>query len=222
MIGLGLVHAACALIMLIFTIGIYNQKPDVRKYESSLARMPVILQSALPAFLIIILAGNLGLVSGHLAFPAWMMDAFGLIIHEGGHFFTSWAGELIHAFGGTLFEVGVPAGLTVWFLRRNCKRLGALSLSWMSVALFNVAKYSGDAQKLELDLLGSPRTIEEKMIGHDWYNILSMLGLLDATPVISGLFWSVALVAGLSAIALATWVIYDDHRADAVFDQKLS
>ncbi|MEM6557859.1 MAG: hypothetical protein AAF642_18380 [Pseudomonadota bacterium] len=221
MIGLGLVHAACAVIMLIFAIGIYNQKPDIQKYESALAGLPILLQSGLSIFLIIILAGNLQLVTGLLAFPSWLIDAFGLIIHEGGHFFTSWAGELIHFFGGTLFEIGVPAGLTLWFLCRNCKRLGALTLGWMSVALFSVASYSGDAQKLELSLLGSP-SMEQKLMGHDWYNILRILDLLEATPIISDTFWSMAMVAGLSAIAVSVWAIYGDHRAKAVFDQKLS
>ena len=221
MIGLGLVHAACAVIVLIFAIGIYNQKPDIQKYESALAGLPMILQSGLPVFLIIILTGNLKLVSGLLAFPTWLIDAFGVIVHEGGHFFTSWAGDLIHFFGGTLFEVGVPAGLTLWFLCRNCKRLGALTLGWMSVALFSVARYSGDAQKLELSLIGSP-SMEQKLLGHDWYNILRIMDLLEATPVISDAFWSMAMVAGLSAIALAVWASYGDHRAKAVFDQKLS
>jgi len=220
--GLFLVHGACAMIALILAIGIYNQKPAIQKYEAPLSALPNPLHAAIPVSLISTLAASHPRVSATPAAPAHKRTYLGIIPHEGGHFFTMWAGDLIHFFGGTLFEVGVPAGLTLWFLRRNGKRLGALTLGWMSVALFNVATYSGDAQKLELNLIGSPSSIEEKMLGHDWYNILTMLGLLEATPLISDLFWSIALIAGLSAIALSGWAIYADHRADAVLDQKLS
>lgn len=220
--AMGLVHAACGVILMSFAIGFYRHKPDIQKYESILSGMPLFAQAMFTTFLIIILAGGLGFGSGPVNVSAQLIDTFGLIVHEGGHFLMSWAGDFIHTFGGTLFEVGVPAGLAIWFLLSNCYRLGACALAWMSVALFSVARYAGDAQDLELNLLGASGSLEDKMIGHDWYNMLGSLGLLDSTPVVSDVIWSMALVAGLAAIALSSWAVYIDHRAKAVFDQKLS
>ncbi|MEM7460356.1 MAG: hypothetical protein AAF331_12895 [Pseudomonadota bacterium] len=219
---MGLLQSACAVILVLLAIGIYRQKPDIRSIESDLARQPLVTHAMLAFLLTMILAGSLGLSQGVFAMPAEFIDTFGLIIHEGGHFLTSWAGRFVHLLGGTLFEIGVPAVLTIWFLRANCKRLGAMTLTWMSVALFSAATYSGDAQNLELNLLGSSDLIEHKMLGHDWYNMLTMLGMLEAAPLVSDVFWSMALVAGLAAIAVLGWAVLAEHRAKAVFDQKLS
>lgn len=60
------------------------------------------------------------------------------------------------------------------------------------------------------------------MAGHDWHNILGMIGHLDAAPLVSDMFWSVAVVAGLTAIALPIWATYRDRLSQPKFDQKLS
>jgi hypothetical protein len=219
---MGLIHGGCAVIMVSLAIGIYRQKPDIQSYEAFLARKPMFIQIVMAAGPALILAGSLELVSGKLASPVWFIDTVGLIVHEGGHFLTMWAGEFVHFLGGTLFEIGVPAALTIWALTLNCKRLGAFALAWTSVASFSASEYSGDANALELKLLGASDSIEDKMIGHDWHNILGMIGQLDAAPLVSDMFWSVAVVAGLSAIALPIWAIYRDHQSQAVFNQKLS
>ena len=217
-----LLHGACAVIMIAMAIGVYRKKPDIRGAEAFLARQPVFPQAMYALFLLIILAGSLGLIQGRLSAPTHIIDLIGLLIHEGGHFLTSWAGRFVHAAGGTLFEVGVPAGLTAWALSRDCKRLAAIPVAVMSVALFSVAAYAGDAQTLELDLIGSSNSIEDKMATHDWYVMLSMLGALEAATVISDLVWSMALVAGLAPFALLAWAWYDDRRLNNVFNQKLS
>lgn len=219
---MGLIQGGCAVIMVSIAIGIYRQKPDIQRYEAFLARQPIFVQFVIVAVLALIFAGGLDLITGKFAFPAWFFDSIGLIVHEGGHFLTSWAGRFIHFLGGTLFEIGVPAGLTLWFLLSNCKRLGAFTLAWSSIAMFSASRYSGDANTLELSLLGASDDIEDKMVSHDWYNILGMIGQLDAAPLVSDMFWSVAVVAGLAAIALPIWAAYLDHRSQAVFDQKLS
>jgi len=49
-----------------------------------------------------------------------------------------------------------------------------------------------------------------------------MIGRLDAAPLVSDLFWSVAVVAGLTAFALPIWATYRDRLSAGTFDQKLS
>lgn len=217
-----LIHGACAVILLAFAIGIYNQKPDIRGYEALFARQPLFFQVVYVTFLAAIFASCLGIMTGRLTLLAWCFEMVGLIIHEGGHFLTSWAGDFVHALGGTLFEIGVPASLTVWLLVANCKRLGAFTLVWTSAATFSTSIYAGDAETLDLKLLGSSEDINDKMVAHDWHNILSMVGQLEAASWVSDVFWSIAVVAGLSAIALPIWAAFRDRHSQAVFDQKLS
>lgn len=217
-----LLHGACAVTMIAMAFGVYRQKPDIRRAEAFLARQPLFPQVMYAMLLLVLLAGSLDLLRGQLALPVHFIDILCFLIHEGGHFLTSWAGKFVHAAGGTLFEVGVPAGLTIWALSRDCKRLAAFPLAVMSVALFGVAAYAGDALTLELDLFGSSNSIEDKMATHDWYNMLSMLGALKAAPVISDLVWSMALVSGLAPLGLLGWAWYTDRRPQDVFNQKLS
>lgn len=217
-----LLHGACAVIIIAMAFGIYRQKPDIRRAEAFLARQPLFPQAMYAMLLLILLGGSLDLVAGTLAAPSYFVDIICFLIHEGGHFLTSWAGRFAHAAGGTLFEIGVPAGLTYWALSRDCKRLAAFPLAAMSIALFSVAAYSGDALTLELDLFGSSNSIEDKMASHDWYVMLSRLGALEAAPVISDLVWSMALVAGVAPFALLAWAWYLDRRPQDVFYQKLS
>jgi len=218
----GLIHGACAVIVLTLAIGIYGQKPQPERMERRLASLGLPLQASIMALLFLLFASGLGVVSGKLTFPLFLVDTVGLIIHESGHFFTSWAGRFVHFSGGSLFEVGVPAGLAIWFITSGNRRLGALALSWLYVALMSVANYAGDAQDLQSSLLGASDRIEDKMAGHDWHNILTMLNLLDATPLISDLIWSMGVVAGLASVLLFGWTIYAVRTADGALSQKLS
>ena len=85
-----------------------------------------------------------------------------------------------------------------------------------------VAAYAGDAQNLELPLLGASDLIEDKMAGHDWHAMLSSLNLNDATGLVADIIWSAGLVAGLISILLFSWTLYANQRQHGALDQKLS
>jgi len=219
---MGLLHGACAAIMMSFAIGIYQTKPQPALIESRLAASALPVRASIFALLVLLFVSGQGVVASTLELPFFFVDMIGLIIHEGGHFFTSWAGRFVHVLGGTLFEIGVPAGLAIWVLLSGNKRLGAIALSWLYVALMSAAAYAGDAQDLQASLLGASDLIEDKIASHDWHNILSMLNLLDATPIIADIIWSMGLVTGLSSVLLYGWTMYTDWTADGVLNQKLS
>lgn len=81
---------------------------------------------------------------------------------------------------------------------------------------FSVSAYSGDAQDMVLPLVGTDKS------GHDWHNMLTMLNLLDASPVISDILWSFGVITGVLAVLYYGWTMYaQPHPGTAPF-QKLS
>ena len=201
------------IIVAILAFGIYQQKWSPTVMEQRLARLPVLAQSILPALLTLILWTSLFGMNNILGLPHFAFGQAGLFVHEAGHFYLAWAGRFLNILGGTLFELGVPTVLAVWFFSMGHKRWSAIFIAWLSVGFFNVSTYSGDAQERALPLLGVGKE------GHDWHNMLSMLGWLEATPLISDLFWACGLVSGITAILLACWAIYASPRAQSPFPQ---
>ena len=151
-----------------------------------------------------------------LGLPHFAMDQSGFLVHEAGHYYLVWAGRFLNILGGTLFELGVPAGLAIWFCLLGHHRWTAIFAAWLSVGFFSVARYAGDAQDMALPLVGVGKE------GHDWHNMLSMLGWLEATPLISDLFWACGLVTGLGAILWAGWTVYVQGQSEPIESQKLS
>lgn len=223
MVGVtALIQGACAAIVMALAIGIYQKKPRPAAMEQRLASLPLVVHATILVLLVLLFASSMGWVSGKLSLPEYFVDKIGLLIHEAGHFFTAWAGRFVHFFGGTLLEVGVPATLAIWFIMAGHHRFGAIILSWLHIALISVARYAADAQDLRLNLLGASDLIEDKMAGHDWHNMLSMLNLLEATPLIADMIWSVGVVAGIVSVVLFSWTIHAAREAERVLHQKLS
>lgn len=207
-----MLNMICAIIVTITAIGIYQQKWSPHNMERHLANYPLIVQAALPMLLALTLWTGLFGMDNILGLPHFAMDQAGLLIHEAGHFYLVWAGRFLNILGGTLFELGVPAALAIWFFKMNLLRWTSIFIAWLSVGFFGVARYAGDAQDRELPLIGVGKE------GHDWHNMLTMLGWLDATPLISDLFWSCGLVAGLGSILLALWAINASSELESLVD----
>lgn len=197
-------------------VGIYQKKLSPRAMEHRLATLPIYLQPVPPVVSGLVLWTSLFGMGNILGLPHAILDWAGFFIHEGGHFYLSWAGRFLHILGGTLFELGVPLVLAVCFFRLGHYRWSALFIAWLSVGFFRVAEYAGDAQEMALNLVGVGKE------GHDWNNLLRMFDALDATPIVSDIFWSCGLVTGLLSILLYGAQILPLFRSEPVIDQKLS
>jgi len=211
-----MINIVGGIITAIMAFGIYQKKLSPRLMELRLAALPIYVQPIIPAILALLLWTSLFGMNNILGVPHAVLSWASFFIHEGGHFYLVWAGRFLNILGGTLFELGVPAVLAACFCGLRHYRWSALFIAWLSVGLFNVAQYAGDAQAMELHLVGSGKE------GHDWNNMLSMFNLLDATPIISDIFWSVGVVAGLISILLYGWTMYADRNAAGALDQKRS
>jgi hypothetical protein len=99
-----------------------------------------------------------------------------LALHEAGHLFLTWFGSsLLMVAGGTLFEVGIPLLIAVYFWRHGDVAGAIVGVFWFGTALLSVAPYMADARAQALPLVsvgGGP-------VGHDWYLLLDAVGMLE-------------------------------------------
>lgn len=99
-----------------------------------------------------------------------IIDGANLIFHEAGHVFFSFFGDFLQYLGGSLFQVALPLGLTVYFWRSEQRASTSVTLFWTGENLTNVAIYIADAKWMALPLIGGD---------HDWNYLLGRLGLLN-------------------------------------------
>ncbi len=140
--------------------------------------------------------------------PAWhFIDNVNLIIHEAGHVVFLPFGHFISVAGGSLLQIVMPA-LFVWYFFRTQQMYSALLISfWVAINFFSVALYASDAQLMQLPLLGGDSS------GHDWNYILSTLGLLNQTKIISGFIYLLGIATIFGAIYLAINSYYIEKKA---------
>jgi hypothetical protein len=134
-------------------------------------------------------------------FLAAAIDGFDLVIHEAGHpLFGLFGWRFLAIFGGTLLQLTPPLVSAVVFGRRRQTASVAAVVVWLGVNLVNVGRYAADAQARALPLLNADAD------GHDWWNMLRALGLLEHCHAIGGaiggLGWALQVLAPAWAAAL--------------------
>lgn len=95
-----------------------------------------------------------------------LLDDVNLAIHEAGHVVFGPLGDHVGVFGGSLFQLLVPAAFIAYFLVRHDPFAASVVTAWLGASLGNVALYIGDARAQELPLLGGENAI------HDWWYLL--------------------------------------------------
>lgn len=133
-----------------------------------------------PAKLVIALLGGIYFLRCAYDPYQWhFIDNVNLIIHEAGHILFMFGGELLTVAGGSLLQVIIPAVFVGYFYRNEQPYSAALVLFWVGESFLNVSVYAGDAQAMQLPLLGGEGVI------HDWNFMLSSLDLLNLTTRIA-------------------------------------
>jgi hypothetical protein len=129
------------------------------------------------------------------------IDGFDLVVHEVGHPLLGLFGwRFLTILGGTLLQLTPPLVSAVVFVRRRQTASVAAAVVWLGINLVNVGRYAADAQARALPLLNADAD------GHDWWNMLGALGLLDHCHAIGGaiggLGWALQVLAPAWAAAL--------------------
>lgn len=118
-----------------------------------------------------------------------LISSVNLIFHEAGHALTILFGDFIHILGGSIFEIGIPALITLYFINGAEYFSAGFGAWWTSTAFYSVSVYAGDAVERALPLLGGDS------VGHDWHNLLSMTSAQSYHNEIAGLFLILSLLA---------------------------
>ena len=120
-----------------------------------------------------------------------IVDHANLAFHEAGHLLLGLLSTQLAVYGGALGQLVFPVAAAWQFRRRRQTRAFVLATGWACESLLNVATYMGDARALALPLIGGldPAT------HHDWREILSRFGLLEADTTLA------------LATTLAAWVV---------------
>jgi hypothetical protein len=101
-----------------------------------------------------------------------------LPFHEAGHLLFMPFGRFMTILGGSLGQVLMPLICLLAFVLQTRDPFGAaVALWWTAESLMDIAPYINDARALDLMLLGGVTGKETD--GHDWHNLLSMLGWLE-------------------------------------------
>lgn len=142
-----------------------------------------------------------------------------LPIHEAGHIFLMPFGEFMTILGGSLFQLALPLGIAIAFVRINHDNFGAaIGLWWTSASLLDLAPYIYDSLKPQLILLGG-HTGEDGP--HDWIYLLNTVGQLKHAQ---GWGTTVHVLGGLlmlSALAWAAAVLWRQRKllGDTLLDE---
>jgi hypothetical protein len=116
-----------------------------------------------------------------------------LPFHEAGHVIFIPFGRFMTILGGTLGQVLMPLICLGTFLVKTRDPFGAsVALWWAAESLMDIAPYINDARALDLMLLGGVTGKETD--GHDWNNILAMLGLLEWDHRLAHLTYNVGIL----------------------------
>jgi hypothetical protein len=134
------------------------------------------------------------------------IDSFDLLIHEAGHWIFLFFGEFMHILGGSLNQVLIPTIFAGYFFFRRQYYSASVVLFWVAQNILYVAVYMGDSIVQQLPLLGGDNVI------HDWNWILSAMGLLRYTDVLSRITYDCGMALTFAAAALCFWFSFEKEK----------
>ena len=147
------------------------------------------------------------------------LDLVNLAFHEAGHLVFAPLGTTMHFLGGTLGQLLVPAGLSVYFVVRRREPFAAAACAWwLGESLVNIAVYMSDARDLALPLVGGG--------DHDWNNLFYTFGLLGQESVAAASAWThragtVLMVLGLAWLGTFLFTGSRRERFEAFVQEQL-
>ncbi len=136
------------------------------------------------------------------------IDGVNLIFHEAGHSIVFFLGEFVQIAAGSIFQILVPAVLSLYFFGKKQFFSASLLLFWVGQSFVNISVYAKDSILMNLPLLGGDSTI------HDWNYMLTNLGLLEYTAFIGGAIWFLGAFIILSAFILSLWTSFVPEKED--------
>jgi len=134
-----------------------------------------------------------------------------LPFHETGHLLFIPLGRFMMILGGSLGQILMPLTCLVTFLVKTRDPFGAaVALWWTAESFMDIAPYINDARALDLMLLGGVTGKETD--GHDWNNILTMLGSLEYDHRLAHLAYNLGILMMLASFAWGGLLLLRQYR----------
>ncbi len=134
-----------------------------------------------------------------------------LPFHEAGHVIFIPLGRFMTILGGTLGQILMPMICLGTFLVKTRDPFGAsVALWWTAESLMDIAPYINDARALDLMLIGGVTGKETD--GHDWNNILTMLGLLEWDHRLAHITYNVGILLMLGSFLWGAALLLRHYR----------
>ncbi len=134
-----------------------------------------------------------------------------LPFHEAGHVIFIPFGRFMTILGGSLGQVLMPMICLGTFLVRTRDPFGAaVALWWTAESLMDIAPYINDARALDLMLIGGVTGKETD--GHDWNNILTMLGLLEWDHRLAHFTYNIGILLMLGSFFWGSAILLRHYR----------
>lgn len=124
------------------------------------------------------------------------IDYINLLIHEGGHGIFKIFGKFMHALGGTIAQIFIPAMFVFYYLKEEKIFLAQIFLVWLGENFLNISIYAADAKSQKLPLLGG------KKVFHDWNYILKELGISNYDFIAGKIFYFLGILIFIAAVLL--------------------
>lgn len=133
------------------------------------------------------------------------LDGVNLAFHEFGHLFFAWGGETLGFLGGTLFEMLLPLGFTIYFAIKRQGFSAGVTLWWFFQTFPHTGRYMIDAEHQLLTLLGGGH--------HDWVFLFTRWGVKEHAVSI-GIAVRTIGYWGMAAclLGLVLWVVFAPQR----------
>jgi hypothetical protein len=142
------------------------------------------------------------------------LDIVDLPVHETGHLLFRPLGEFMMVFGGSLFQLIVPAVFVGYFLRNGKYYSAAIVLFWVGQSLLNVFVYAADAVAMQIVLISGLTGSEGSF--HDWNYLLTETGLINSTRTVAGSirFLGTLAIAAAGILSIHYSLYQRDEKAD--------
>ncbi len=134
-----------------------------------------------------------------------------LPFHEAGHILFMPFGRFMTILGGSLGQILMPMICLATFLVKTPDPFGAsVALWWTAESIMDIAPYINDARALDLILLGGVTGKETD--GHDWNNILTMLGWLEYDHRLAHLAYNLGIILMLASLFWGGLLLLKHYR----------
>jgi hypothetical protein len=134
-----------------------------------------------------------------------------LPFHEAGHLLFIPLGQFMMILGGSLGQILMPLVCLVTFLIKTRDPFGAsVALWWTAESFMDIAPYINDARALDLMLLGGVTGKETD--GHDWTNLLTMLGWLEYDHRLAHFAYNFGILLMLGSFAWGGLLLLKHYR----------